>query len=254
MSTLTERFDTICERISRAVEQSGRSGDAVQLVAVSKTRGAEDVVALARHWALSGTGKAVFGESYVQEAVGKQRETAALLSDCAAEWHFIGHIQSRKSRDVVGAFSLLHSVDSLKLAGALQKAWENIVEAAPVALREAAPGPQAVLVQINVGREAQKSGVDPEDLEMLLNGMASLRGLRVDGLMCIPPNLSAPEESRPYFALLRELRDKMSARCGLALPHLSMGMSDDFEAAIAEGATMVRIGSDIFGQRLPAAT
>ena len=250
MSALTERFDGICERIDRALERSGRSPDAVGLVAVSKWHGAETVAELARYWAEGRGGVPVFGESYVQEAEDKMAVVSALLPERALEWHFVGHIQSRKSRDVAGNFSLVHSVDSLKLAGALEKAWQTRTAERPLGLHEAAPGPQAVLIQVNIGREPQKSGVDPEGLEELLNGVAAMPGLRVEGLMCLPPIVDNPEESRPYFVMLRELRDAVGKSCGLALPHLSMGMSSDFEAAIEEGATLVRIGTDIFGPRL----
>lgn len=250
MSSLTERFDGICERMARAAERSGRSPDAVRLVTISKLHGAEAVAELALHWAGTRGDRPACGESYVQEALAKKSDVAALLPDCPLDWHFVGHIQSRKSRDVVGEFSLLHSVDSLKLAGALQKAWQARVRETPVGLHEPAPGPQELLVQVNIGREPQKSGVDPDELEELLSGIAAMPELRVEGLMCIPPNLDAPEEARRYFSLLRELRDAVSASCALALPHLSMGMSSDFEEAIEEGATLVRIGTDIFGSRV----
>ncbi len=252
MSSLTERFDGICERIARATERSGRLAEAVRLVAISKLHSADTVAELARYWAGLGSqaGPPIFGENYVQEAMGKKAAVAEQLPGCLVEWHFTGHIQSRKSRDVVGEFGLLHTVDSLKLAGALHKAWQSRAAERPVGLHDPAPGPQAVLVQVNIGREPQKSGVDPEGLEELLNAMASMNGLRVRGLMCIPPNVESPEESRPYFMLLRELRDAASKACGIDLPHLSMGMSSDFEAAIEEGATLVRIGTDIFGIRL----
>ncbi len=251
MSSLTTRFDAICERILRAAERSGRTAGDVRLVAISKLHGADMVAELARYWAGAGTraGGPTFGENYVQEAMAKKAEVAALLPGSDVEWHFTGHIQSRKSRDVVGEFGLLHTVDSLKLAGALQKAWDNRMAERPIGLRDPVPGPQAVLVQVNIGREPQKSGVDPDSLEELLNGLAAMGGLRAQGLMCIPPNVENPAESRPYFVLLRELRDRVSKACGLALPHLSMGMSGDFEAAIEEGATLVRVGTDIFGAR-----
>lgn len=252
MTALTDRFDNICERIARAAKRSGRPADAVRLVAISKLHDADTVAELARYWAGGGgrAGPPVFGENYVQEAAAKKAGVLARLPDCPAKWHFTGHIQSRKSRDVVGEFDLLHTVDSLKLAGALQKAWQSGAAERPVGLHQPAPGPQAVLVQVNIGREAQKSGVDPDSLEELLHGMASMNGLRVQGLMCIPPNVENPEESRPYFVLLRELRDAVSKACSLDLPHLSMGMSDDFEAAIEEGATLVRVGTSIFGPRV----
>ena len=251
MSSLTTRFDAICERILRAAERSGRPAGDVRLVAISKLHGADMVAELARYWAGAGTrtGGPTFGENYVQEAMTKKAEVAALLPGGDVEWHFTGHIQSRKSRDVVGEFGLLHTVDSLKLAGALQKAWDNRMAERPIGLRAPAPGPQAVLVQVNIGREPQKSGVDPDSLEELLNGLAAMGGLRVQGLMCLPPDMDDAEDVRPFFQKMRELRDNLRVRTGLELPHLSMGMSHDFEQAIEEGATLIRVGTDIFGPR-----
>jgi len=191
----------------------------------------------------------------MQEAREKMPAVRALLR-CASvpdqnapEWHFVGHVQSKKSRDIVGQFSLIHSVDSLKLAEALRKAWQSRVAAAPLGLDEAAPARQNILIQVNVGREEQKSGVLPEALEPLIEGVAAMPELKLQGLMCIPPLAEIGGASRPYFVLLRQLRDKMESACGLSLPELSMGMSDDFETAVEEGATLVRIGTDIFGSR-----
>jgi pyridoxal phosphate enzyme (YggS family) len=246
MTSITQRFDAVCERLARAAERSGRPAGSVRLVAISKMHGADRVAELARYWAgaAKAAGKALFGENYVQEAVTKQAALADLLPNVPVEWHFTGHIQSRKSRDVLGAFTLLHTLDSIKLAESLQKAWENRVTAHPDA------APQAVLAQVNIGREAQKSGVDPERLEDLLGAAAGMSGLRVIGLMCIPPFGEGERAARACFARLRELREKAGRACGLPLPHLSMGMSGDFEAAIEEGATLVRVGTDIFGERL----
>jgi len=259
MSELTQRFDAVWARIADAVAASARSGrpaGTVRLVAVSKGHGAEAVAALARHWD-GRAGRPLFGESYMQEARGKMSLARELLDAASArelitiapEWHFIGHVQSKKAKDIVGRYSLIHSVDSLKLAQALGKAWRDRAAGAPMGLDEAAPDPQPVLIQVNVGREAQKSGVDPDGLEALALSIAAMPELNLQGLMCIPPLADIGKDSRPYFVLLRELRDKMESVCGLRLPELSMGMSDDFAAAIEEGATLVRIGTDIFGQR-----
>lgn len=254
MSSLSQRFDSICERIEKAAAASGRKSEEVQLVAISKFHSAELVAELARHWASHISPAAnipTFGENYMQEAREKMPAVKQLLGaqTPAPHWHFTGHVQSKKAKDVVGAFDLIHSVDSLKLASALAKAWQSRVAASPVGLHDPAPGPQAVLVQVNVGKEAQKSGVDPQELEELLAGIAAMPELSLQGLMCLPPLAEIGEASRPYFVMLRELRDAMRARSSLPLPHLSMGMSDDFEAAIEEGATLVRIGTDIFGPR-----
>lgn len=255
MNPLHERFDSICERLARATARSGRQPDAVRLVAVSKLHSAEEVTDLAAYWAAcAGWGdRPAFGENYMQEAREKMTATARLLaergSDATPEWHFIGHMQSKKARDAVGRFSLIHSVDSLKLALSLQKMWHTRVAGEPMGLADVAPGQQAVLIQVNVGREPQKSGIDPEGLEELAQKLISMPELVVKGLMCLPPLAEIGEHSRSYFIMLRELRDMMERRLGLALPELSMGMSDDFEAAVEEGATLVRIGTDIFGPR-----
>ena len=243
---LVGRFASVNERIARALARSGRSvfagtggvGDpasvGLRLVAVSKTHPASLVAALAGCWeadpnALVGP---VFGESYVQEALEKMEA----LHTLAPEWHFIGHIQSRKARDIAGRFSLIHSLDSEKVALALHKALPDGAS-------------QPVLVQVNVGREAQKSGVMPEKLEELLNTLQTMQALPAQGLMCLPPYDEDGECSRPFFAELRGLAEDMRVRTGLALPHLSMGMSHDLEVAIEEGATLVRVGTDIFGAR-----
>lgn len=255
MTMLTQRFDAICERLALAASRAGRNPKEVQLVAVSKWHGADKVAALAMHWAEHATGTPpVFGESYMQEAREKQPQVEAMLADkvlaVPVRWHFIGHVQSRKAKDVIGRFCLIHSVGSLKLAQSLQKTWENHVAGAPVGLDAPAPAPQDILIQVNVGREPQKSGVAPDDLEELVSAIAAMPQLRLRGLMCIPPAVENMEESRPFFTLLRQLRDTMQDCCGLALPELSMGMSSDFEAAVEEGATLVRIGTDIFGRRM----
>lgn len=152
----------------------------------------------------------------------------------------IGHVQSRKASIVAGAFDLIHSLDSIHLATALEK---------HCAVKNAK---QKVLIEVNVGEEPQKTGVEMKDLDGLAaDVIEKCPHLELQGLMCIPPVYNAGAAARPYFARLRELRDKLSASTGLALPHLSMGMSGDFEWAIEEGATFVRVGTDIFGPRPP---
>jgi pyridoxal phosphate enzyme, YggS family len=247
-SLLAERFAAVNDRIARALARSGRQGRAsagapggacgpgLGLVAVSKTHPAPVVAALVDCWnrADNTHGNPVFGESYVQEALQKMDDLRHLAP--APEWHFIGHIQSRKARDIAGRFSLVHSLGSEKVA---------------LALRNSLPqgASQPVLVQVNVGREEQKSGVLPEKLEETLNLLQGLPNLPVRGLMCLPPYDANPERSRPFFVALRTLAEEMRARTGLPLPLLSMGMSHDLEVAIEEGATLVRVGTDIFGVR-----
>lgn len=242
---LHERFESVCERLQKAAAASGRDSTDIALVAISKTHPAHMVAELAAYWNSTEKGRSpVFGENYVQEATQKQIETASLLltklgtAAPAPEWHFTGHIQSRKARDVVGRFALIHTLDSEKLALHIQKC-----------VTEGNLPPQEVLIQINIGEEPQKSGVLPSEAEKLLLAIANISEIRVRGLMCLPPNFDDAETSRPHFAKLRKLRDMLQQNCGFSLPHLSMGMSHDCEVAIEEGATMVRIGTDIFGSR-----
>lgn len=239
-SALLERFAAVGERLRKAIAASGRRSEDVKLIAVSKTHPASLVAELAASW----NGRPVFGENYAQEAVQKQTDVASLLLKAfggaapTPEWHFIGHVQSRKAREIVGRFTLLHTLDSAKLALQIEKT-----------VRDNNLSPQDVLVQINIGEEPQKHGVPPHEAEVLLNALSGMAAVRVQGLMCIPPNLENAEDSRRYFARLRTLRDNLREKCGAALPHLSMGMSHDCVVAIEEGATMVRIGTDIFGAR-----
>ena len=238
---MLERFDTIRNGLADAARLSGRDASSVSLVAVSKWHDAKKVAELARYWKGLGVGYPVFGENYVQEAVDKQTAVASLL--CAStetknilpEWHFIGHVQSRKARDVVGRFNLIHTLDSEKLANQLQK----------MAQSHNLP-PQEVLIQVNIGEEPQKSGVAPDATEALITSVMQLSEIHITGLMCLPPLFGEAEVSRPYFVKLRELRDTLARATGLALPHLSMGMTGDFEIAVEEGATMVRIGTALF--------
>ena len=176
-----------------------------------------------------------------------QGNNAALVVQ--PQWHFIGHIQSRKAKELPGHFSLVHSVDSVKVATGLQRGWEARVAGKPAPLHATAPRPQGVLLQVNIGREPQKSGVAPEEAEALCLAVMAFAGLHVEGLMCLPPASAEGEGARPYFRALAALREQLRQNTGLALPHLSMGMSGDFAVAIEEGATLVRVGSSIFGKR-----
>lgn len=238
-ATLRERLAEVRERVAEAARRAGRKEEDVTLLAVSKTHPAEAVAAA------NAFGQIDFGENYVQEVLAKQDALAAL----ALRWHFIGHLQSNKARFMTGRFSLIHTVDSIKLAQNLHKhlgpaALENSGEASPPPMRN-----QDILIQVNIGAEEQKSGVAESGLFSLAEGILTLPGLHLTGLMCIPPLSLGPEETRPYFARLRKLRAELEYGLGLKLPHLSMGMSQDFEVAIAEGATIVRVGTDIFGHR-----
>jgi pyridoxal phosphate enzyme (YggS family) len=215
-------------RIARAAEAAGRDPASVRLIAVGKLQPLESLRA-----ALD-AGQRALGENYAQELRDKADALAA--HEPAPEWHFLGALQTNKVKYVVGRAALVHTCDRLALAEELSK-------------RAAAKGlVQRVLVEVNLGREQQKGGVAPEALPDLLRALADLPGLRCEGLMCIPP---AAGEPRSHFAALRELRDAVRAKApsSIGLAELSMGMSADFEAAIAEGATLVRVGTAIFGER-----
>lgn len=225
---LTLRLAEVREEIAQAARRSGRQTDDVRLVAVSKTHPAAAVRVLAA------AGQCDFGESYVQEAMDKQSE---LFDLPAIRWHFIGGLQSNKARFVAGAYHLVHSVDSLKLAQALHKK------------ASACGALQDVLVQVNLGGESQKRGACGDDARCLCEAVMALPGLRLRGLMLMPPWDEDAEAVRPWFAGLRELRDRLSHELGVPLPELSMGMTNDFVQAVEEGATLVRVGTRIFGRR-----
>lgn len=242
-SSLYSRFDTVCERLEKAVAISGRK-QGVQLIAVSKKHPAEAISSLATYWENKETkphGFPLFGENYVQEALEKQESVATMKKE-RIHWHFIGHIQSRKAKEIVGKFAMIHTVDSIKLARQLQKAFLALPARYSLS-------PQQILLQVNIGREPQKGGVMPEDLEVLVKAVLEIPELSVQGLMCLPPYDARPEFSRPFFQEMRVLRDKLEATFKRSFPELSMGMSHDCEVAVQEGATMVRVGTDIFGHR-----
>ena len=206
-------------RIAAACARAGRRREDVLLIAVTKTFPATDV-ALAID-----AGVAAVGENRVQEARDKKSDVVA-----SARWHLIGHLQSNKAKDAVRLFDVIQTIDSIELA-------EKVGRAAEVAGRR-----QEVLLQVNIGREAQKSGADPENVADLARRVSAIASLHLSGVMAIPP-LAEGEDVRPYFRALRALRDD------LGLKELSMGMTDDFEIAIEEGATMIRVGRAIFGAR-----
>jgi PLP dependent protein len=223
---IATRLKTVRERIDAAAQRSRRDASSIRLVLASKMQPA---AAIRAAWL---AGARDFGENYVQEAVSKRAE----LRDLAhIRWHLIGHLQSNKARLAASAFELIHSVDSARLANA-------IARARPLD----APRVRA-LVEVNLGAESSKSGVRPDEVAPLLD--ASRYKIEIAGLMTIPPPAATPELARPYFAKLREMRDRLAIETGITLSELSMGMSDDFEIAIEEGATIVRVGRAVFGER-----
>jgi len=220
---ISENLNDIRRRISAAAARSGRRENEVKLVAVSKTHPAETLrEAIA-------AGVSVFGENKVQEAEGKSAE----IGRRDAEWHLIGHLQSNKARKAVQLFDFIHSVDSVELAQRLERICGD-------ERRESL----SVLVQVDLALEATKSGVPESGLPELVEVIRGCRHLKLEGLMVLPPFFDDPEVTRPFFRRLRELRDEL-----IPGGHLSMGMSHDFEVAIEEGATIVRVGTAIFGER-----
>ncbi|GAB6037799.1 YggS family pyridoxal phosphate-dependent enzyme [Fundidesulfovibrio butyratiphilus] len=218
---------TVRARIDAACQKCGRSPGDVTLVAVSKTHPAQRVRDMAD------AGQRLFGESYVQEAVEKIAE----LADPSLTWHFIGRLQKNKVKYVAGLFDLIHTVDSLDLARLLHEksAQKGVV--------------QKVLMQVNLAAESQKAGCPADQAEALARAVRDFDALRLEGLMVLPPFGEDGEVSRPWFSGLRELRDRLENALGAGLGQLSMGMSHDLEQAVEEGATLVRVGTDLFGER-----
>ena len=221
-----DRLARVRENIAAAALRVGRAADEVELVAVSKTHDPEALRAVAE------SGQAVFGESRVQEARAKIPLLPARL-----RWHFIGHLQKNKVRAALPLFELFHGVDSLELA----QQFHRIAD-------EEGQRPK-VLLEVNVAGEATKFGFSPEHLEAKAEELLALNRLEIVGLMAMAPFAPEAEHSRPYFRRLRELRDRLQGAVGIGLPQLSMGMSGDYEVAVEEGATLVRVGSAIFGTR-----
>ncbi len=233
MNTVSDRLTDIRRRLAAACSRAGRPLDDVQLIAVSKTFDADAIAEVVE------LGQFAFGESYMREALDKIGLAETLCGERLV-WHFIGPIQGNKCRALAGAFAWAHGVDRLKIAERLSE------------LRADDLPPLDICVQVNVSGEASKGGVAPQDAAALCAEIAGLPRLRLRGLMCIPAPVDDPDEARPAFRMLRELRDviRSAGAVDAALfDQLSMGMSDDFEVAIEEGATMVRVGSALFGAR-----
>jgi PLP dependent protein len=223
---LAAALRSVRERMARAAASAGRSEDSVTLLAVGKAQPLELLAAAAD------CGVRHFGESYLQEALTK----IAALQDRALSWHFIGRVQANKTRAIAAGFAWVHAVDRLKVAERLS------------AQRPPEAPPLNVCLEVNVAGELSKGGVSPTELPALAVAVARLPRLALRGLMCVPPEESEPARQRAWFARLRALRDELNA-AGCRLDTLSMGMSADFEAAILEGATIVRIGTALFGAR-----
>ena len=226
---ISENLISVKSRIAEAAKAAGREPNDIRLLAVSKTVSQEKIIEAE----IAGTD--LFGENKVQEAIKKIGE----LGTEKFHWHFIGHLQKNKVKNIIGRFELIHSVDSIEVAELIHNG--SIKDGLKT----------NILIQVNISGEDSKSGIAPDDLEEVLSGVSKYEGVNVLGLMTIPPFDSDPEKSRPYFSQLRGLRDSMQARGieNISLQELSMGMSNDYMIAIEEGATIVRVGSAIFGAR-----
>lgn len=229
-AALAERLARVRARIASAAERSGRAADEVALIAISKTHPSVVVSKLVE------LGATDIGENRVQEAEQKIVE----VGRNRARWHLVGHLQANKARRAVNLFDVIHSLDSIDLARRLDR----------LCVEEGRDN-FSVLIQVDLGHEETKSGVEESELDRLVEGFRPLSRLELIGLMTLPPFFENPEESRPFFRRLRELRDELAARgaFGDRKGELSMGMTNDFEVAIEEGATMVRVGTAIFGER-----
>lgn len=226
---MKQQLEHIKQRIRQAAESCNRDADSVRLVTVSKTIAAEIVKEAID------AGVTILGENYVQEA----RDKFKALVQYPVSWHFIGHLQSNKAKYAVRLFDLIHSVDSLKLARELDKQAAKVDKI------------QQILLQVNISAEDTKSGISTDEAPRLIAEISQLKNLSVKGLMTMPPYFYQPEKVQPFFAALRELRDQIKEQSlpNVSLDELSMGMTGDFEVAIKEGATLVRIGTAIFGER-----
>lgn len=227
---LIENISSMYKRISHAAMRAGRNPEDVKLIAVTKTVSVEHIKEA------MDAGLRMFGESRVQEAKEKVESLKLKVQSSNVEWHLIGHLQKNKAKMAVELFDLIHSVDSIEIAEVINKQAEKTGKI------------QKILVQVKLSDEISKYGISKENIIELLRHIRSMNNLSVKGLMTIPPFFDNPEMARPYFRELRKLRDDAEAK-GFKLSELSMGMTNDFEVAIEEGATMVRIGTGIFGER-----
>jgi pyridoxal phosphate enzyme (YggS family) len=226
MSSILDNLERVWEQIAQAAAKAGRDVKDVELVAIAKTHPAEKVREAVE------AGQTLFGENRVQEARAKISELSSNI-----RWHFVGHLQKNKVRQALPLFEMIHSVDSLALAQDINRIAE-----------EEGLYPR-VLLEVNVAGEGSKFGFAPDDLREQMEALLALPRLSIEGLMCIPPLVVESEDSRKFFVQVRELRDSLEKEFNMKLPQLSMGMTQDFPIGIQEGATLVRVGTAIFGER-----
>ena len=225
--TIVKNVEEIKKRIISACERVGRNPKEVQILAATKTRTPKEIEEAFK------AGIELFGENRVQEA----REKIPVLRELPVEWHMIGHLQTNKVKYAVKLFDVIETVDRQKLVDELEKKLSQIGKV------------MRVFIEVKLSPEETKHGCDPEEVESLARYILNKERLKLEGLMTVPPYMDNPEDVRPYFRRLREIRDRLQDSLGISLPHLSMGMSHDFEVAVEEGATIVRIGTAIFGER-----
>ncbi len=224
MNNLYDNYHRVKDKVAKACQSASRPESEVTLVAVSKLHSIEAIKEIASY------GQKDFGENYIQEALGKITQIPEL------NWHAIGPVQSKKTKEIIGKFTLIHTLSSPSFLAELEKRLpKNTV--------------QNVLLQVNIGQEEQKSGLLPEDCAKFLEKVLMVDKIKLQGLMCLPPYHEDENITRPFFVQMRKLKEKLEQEFQVKIPHLSMGMSTDFVAAIEEGATIVRVGSDIFGTR-----
>ena len=226
MVSVAENLGRVREQIAHAAEKSGRSINDVELVAITKMHPVEKVSDAID------AGQTLFGESRVQEARAKIPELPSNV-----RWHFVGHLQKNKIRHALPLFEMIHSADSLEFAQEMNRIAQ-----------EEGLHPR-VLIEVNVAGEGSKFGFQPDKLRQQMETLLTLPRLSIEGLMCVPPLAEEVEDARRYFVQLRELRDSLENECNVKLPQLSMGMTNDFSIAVEEGATLVRVGTAIFGER-----
>lgn len=229
MSSIKENIDNINKQIFDTAISCGRKPEDIQLIAVSKKKNSDTILEGIK------AGACHLGENYIQEAIDKIN----LIGKDKACWHFIGHLQSNKAKFAVQYFEYIHTVDTVKLAKEINKQAEKINKV------------QKILLQVNIAQEETKSGANTKEAIDLVKQLCSLTNLSLQGLMCMPPYFSDPEQARIYFKQLFQIKEKIIANQfdNVSMKHLSMGMSNDFKVAIQEGATMVRVGTAIFGSR-----
>ena len=229
MNDIAANIAAIQKRINTACARANRNPATVKLIAVSKIKPAEQIEAA------FASGQSLFGESYVQEFRDKSPGVHSPVA-----WHFLGGLQSNKVKYLRSKVAMIHSVDRLSLAEEISRQWQKVEQ------------PIKILLPVNIGEEEQKSGCKPAELETLVRAIAELKQLQICGLMCLPPHCDSPEEVRPYFRRMRKLAKQIELLNlpGVAMTELSMGMSGDFEVAVEEGATLVRVGTAIFGERI----